>query len=131
MKTKTKTKTNTQGIPNQHQFNINPLKYKQAIDDYMYEEDKKYKIQIKKYKRFKRFHMWYMLCFGSFVVGWETYQVGNIILDYKGWISILLISAYLLIIALWGYLIHNAFVTKQKMKEERTEEILNELTREK
>jgi len=117
---------------NKHQLSINPIKYQQAIDDYMYEEDKKYITQLKKLKKYRQFHIFYILAFGCLVIGWETYQTGsNILYNYDGWISILFISGNLLIITIWGYLIHNAFVTKQKIKEEKNKEIINELTREK
>jgi len=129
-KTKTKTKTKINLNLTKHQLAINPLKYKQAIEDYMYEEDKKFKEHTKKLKKYRRFHIWYMFIFGSLIVGWETYQIGNNILNYEGWNSILLISANLLMLTLWSYLIHNTFKIKQKMKEEKTEEILNELTKE-
>ena len=130
-KTKTKTKINQNINFNKHQLGINPLKYQKAIEDYMLEEDKELKKSRKRLKKYRRFHIWYMFILGSLIVGWETYQVGNNILNYKGWISLISISANILLMVLWGYLIYNAFKTKQKMKEERTEEILNELTREK
>ena len=125
--TSLRTLKNIQPNPN---LQINPQKYNQAIDNWKLSLDKKIAKSKKKARRFRKFNIWYQLIFGSLVIYWETYMIGNSILNpiYETlWGFGLITIIRIIMMGLWSWLIYNAFKDIKQLKIDDTEDMLKEL----
>jgi len=111
--------------PNLNQIPFN--KYKMAIESWEKEEKVKMKKSLIKIRKLKTYNIWLNLIIGSMIIGMETIQIGNEIMNYKGWGSLLIIGVCLMVFGLWILLIYQAFKTKAELKINEQEDILNEL----
>jgi len=111
--------------PNLNQIPYN--KYKIAMEIWEKEEKIKMKKSLMKIRKLKKYNIWFSLIVGSMIIGMETIQIGNEIMNYKGWFSLLIIGIYLMITGLWFLLIYQAFKTKAELKIDEQKDILNEL----
>ena len=78
---------NIQPNPN---LQINPQKYSQAIDNWKLDLDKQLVKSKKKIRKRRKWYIGHTLIIGSLIIFWETYAIGNSIINptYK---------------TLWGY----------------------------
>ena len=117
--------------PNKNIPKINPQMYKNAIDNWEKEMKEDLVKSKKRLRKSRRFNIWYSFIVGSLIICWEMWGISTNILYFKGWLSILLISVYIIIIGLWIYLIDTAIKNIKQMKIDDREDVLNELMKEK
>ena len=128
-------KKTSNGIQLNNNLNICPNKYKTAIDTWAKDEKVKYKKSLKKMRKMRKFNMWFGWIMGSVIIGWETTQVVENIINFDGWKSVLFIGLYLSLITLWTMIIYGSFKTRDKIKlisikiEERKVEIVEAVFR--
>ncbi len=117
---------NIQPNPN---LQINPQKYSQAIDNWKLDLDKQLVKSKKKIRKRRKWYIGHTLIIGSLIIFWETYAIGNSIINptYKTlWgFGITLLNLFLLV--LWSFLIYKAFKDIKQIKIDDNEDMLKEL----
>ncbi len=120
--------TNIKPNPNP-KLQINRQKYNQAINGWVKDMREDLKKSKKKWRKHRKWNIWYILIIGSLLVCYEIYAIGNDILNFDGsmWVFILFNGLRVSIIAIWCWLIYKSIKDKKQMKIDDNNDMLEEL----